>query len=79
MPPLRERQEDIHSLVLHFISLFNRKANKKVEGVSDKVLARMTAYTWPGNIRELENLAERSMLMTRGTTIEDMDLPVAPG
>lgn len=76
IPPLRERKEDIHSLVLHFISLFNRKANKKVEGVSDKVLTRMNAYSWPGNIRELENLVERSVLMARGTTIEDMDIPV---
>jgi DNA-binding NtrC family response regulator len=77
LPPLRERKEDIHSLVLHFISLCNRKANKKIEGVSDKVLTRMNAYTWPGNIRELENLVERSVLMARGTIIEDMDIPVA--
>jgi transcriptional regulator with PAS, ATPase and Fis domain len=81
LPPLRERKEDMLSLVLHFISLFNRKANKKVEGVSDRVLARMNAYTWPGNIRELENLVERSVLMAKGTIIEDMDLPVtaSPG
>jgi len=76
LPPLRERKEDIHSLVLHFISLFNRKANKKVEGVSDKILTRMKAYNWPGNIRELENLVERSVLMAKGITLEDMDIPL---
>lgn len=75
LPPLRERKEDIHSLALHFISMCNRKANKKVEGVSDKLLAKMQAYNWPGNIRELENLVERSMLLAKGTTIEEMDIP----
>ncbi|HEU5167890.1 MAG TPA: sigma 54-interacting response regulator [Chitinophagaceae bacterium] len=75
LPPLRERTEDIPDLADHFINHYNRKAGKKITGLSDKVLRNMTAYTWPGNIRELENLIERSVLLTKGTMIEDIALP----
>ena len=75
LPSLRERTEDIPALAQHFINYYNRKAGKKITGLSDKVLKNMTAYNWPGNIRELENLIERSVLLAKGTIIEDIVLP----
>jgi DNA-binding NtrC family response regulator len=77
LPPLRERLEDISDLGYHFMRIYNRKAGKKITGFSDKVLKNMMAYHWPGNIRELENLIERSVLLTKGTIIEDVSLPAA--
>jgi DNA-binding NtrC family response regulator len=74
LPPLRERTEDIPALAQHFINYYNRKAGKKITGLSDKVLRSMMAYHWPGNIRELENLIERSVLLTKGNVIEDISL-----
>src|SRR5436190_2544091 len=75
LPPLRERTEDIPALAHHFINYYNHKAGKKITGLSDKVLKNMTAYHWPGNIRELENLIERSVLLTKSTIIEEISLP----
>ena len=75
LPSLRERLEDIPELVQHFINIYNRKSGKKVTGVSDSVFDSMMAYSWPGNIRELENLIERGVLLSKGTTIEDILLP----
>jgi DNA-binding NtrC family response regulator len=72
LPPLRKRTEDIPVLSRHFIELYNRKAGKKITGLSDKVLKSLLAYQWPGNIRELENFIERSVLLTKGTTIEEL-------
>ncbi|HWK06961.1 MAG TPA: sigma 54-interacting response regulator [Puia sp.] len=77
MPPLRERKEDIPLLLDHFINCYNRKAGKKITGVSEKVLRSLMAYNWPGNIRELEHLIERSVLLTKGSLIEDISLPLA--
>jgi len=76
LPPLRERKEDMNALVLHFISVFNRKAGKKISGISNKVLNKLNSYSWPGNIRELENIIERSVLLAKKTTLEDIVLPV---
>ena len=75
LPPLRERPEDIPALANHFISIYNRKAGKKITGISEKALRSMTAYNWPGNIRQLENLIERSVLLTKGSIIEDISIP----
>ena len=75
LPPLRERTEDIPALAHHFITIYNRKSGKKIIGLSDNVLNNMMAYSWPGNIRELENLMERSVLMAKGTIIEDISFP----
>lgn len=76
LPPLRERTEDIPALANHFINYYNRKAGKKISGLSDKVLRNLMAYNWPGNIRELENLIERGVLLAKGTIIEDLPLPI---
>ncbi len=78
LPPLRERTEDIPALAYHFMNYYNRKAGKKITGFSDKVLKNMMTYRWPGNIRELEHLIERSVLLTKGATIDDIPLPVSP-
>jgi DNA-binding NtrC family response regulator len=75
LPPLRERTEDIPALTDHFIKIYNRKAGKKILGVSEKVLKNMVNYSWPGNIRELENIIERSILLAKGTIIENLILP----
>jgi DNA-binding NtrC family response regulator len=75
LPPLRERLGDLHALALHFINIYNRKAGKNVTGLSDKVLNGMMAYNWPGNIRELENLIERGVLLSKSGIIEDILLP----
>jgi DNA-binding NtrC family response regulator len=75
LPSLRERIDDIPALAHYFINIYNRKAGKKITGLSDKVLKNMMSYHWPGNIRELENLIERSVLLAKGTIIEEMAIP----
>jgi DNA-binding NtrC family response regulator len=79
LPPLRERKEDIPALARHFIEHYNRKAGKKITGLSDKVLKNLEAYHWPGNIRELENYIERGILLTKGNIIEELILPTKQG
>jgi DNA-binding NtrC family response regulator len=66
IPPLRERTEDILPLTAHFLEKFNRKLKKQVECLSPEVGDCLTAYPWPGNIRELEHLVERMVLMAEG-------------
>ncbi|MEW5743570.1 MAG: sigma-54 dependent transcriptional regulator [Myxococcota bacterium] len=75
LAPLRERSSDVPLLVRHFIEKYNKRLNKKIEGISDEALARLQSYPWPGNIRELENLMERVLLFADGPRIELKDLP----
>jgi DNA-binding NtrC family response regulator len=76
LPPLRQRKEDIEPLALHFLDKFNRQMNKTVVGLSSEVLSLLESYPWPGNIRELENLMERLVVMNSGGgTIQLKDLP----
>ena len=77
LPPLRERTEDIPALAKHFIEKYNRRLNKRIEGISDEAVELLCAYPWPGNIRELENLMERVLLFAEGNIIEAKDLPEA--
>jgi formate hydrogenlyase transcriptional activator len=77
LPPLRDRKEDIPALTYYFMNLFNHKAGRKIRGFSDEVLKKLMSYHWPGNIRELEHLIERSVLLEKGTMIENIALPVA--
>lgn len=75
LPALRQRKEDIPALVHHFIAKYNKKAAKPVSGISEEAMETLQEYEWPGNIRELEHLVERSMLMTSGPEIIEIDLP----
>ncbi|MVM41708.1 response regulator [Spirosoma sp. HMF3257] len=75
LPPLRDRKEDIPALVQHFIGQYNQKTGKKITGLSAHALSSLLSYHWPGNIRELEHLIERSVLLTKGTLIEEVGLP----
>jgi nitrogen regulation protein NR(I) len=77
LPPLRERREDIPHLVRHFIQKYDRRLGKKVEGIEEEALQVLMGYAWPGNIRELENLMERSVLFADGPRIEAASLPDA--
>lgn len=64
IPPLRERREDLPLLVEHFLNRFEKMYGKQIQGVSEKATDFMQSYAWPGNIRELENLLERAVLLT---------------
>ncbi|WP_316829825.1 sigma 54-interacting transcriptional regulator [Pedobacter aquatilis] len=75
MPPLRERKEDIPGLAMHFLNVYSRKTGKNVKTIVPEVLAQMNQYHWPGNIRELENMIERNVLLTKDDTISNMVLP----
>lgn len=75
LPPLRDRVEDIPLLADHFVKKLARSTGKKVTDISPKVLQQLMAYPWPGNIRELENMIERSLLLTTGNCIKQIQLP----
>jgi two-component system response regulator HydG len=75
LPPLRDRKEDIVSLANHFVHIYARKENKAITGVADHVIQTMLNYDWPGNIRELENLMARSVLLADGPVINSLKLP----
>ncbi|WP_293307607.1 sigma 54-interacting response regulator [Pedobacter sp. UBA5917] len=75
MPPLRERIEDIEDLALHFLSIYSRKTGKTVHGIAPEVMTKVKQYHWPGNIRELENMIERNVLLTKDNVINNMVLP----
>lgn len=75
LPPLRERMEDIPLLVDHFIGHFNVLQNKEIAGVTDEALACLMTYTYPGNIRELENIIERAFILCKSGMIDRIHLP----
>jgi transcriptional regulator with PAS, ATPase and Fis domain len=75
LPALRERREDIPPLVSHFVEKYNRRLGKKVERVEEEAMQLLLSYSWPGNIRELENLMERSVLFADGPVILAASLP----
>jgi two-component system, NtrC family, response regulator AtoC len=76
IPALRERIEDTILLIDHFIDKFSRKLNKSKIAISDDTIKRMSAYNWPGNIRELENLIERLVTLNKSGKIGVEDLPL---
>ena len=75
IPPLRDRREDIPLLVEHFIAKFNDRLKKQILEIMPEAVERLVSYNWPGNIRELENLMERTMLFCEGPLIRLSDLP----
>jgi formate hydrogenlyase transcriptional activator len=74
VPPLRERREDIPMLVRHFAQQFGRRMKKTIETIPSETMEALTRYDWPGNIRELQNLIERAVILSTGSTLE---VPVA--
>jgi two-component system, NtrC family, response regulator AtoC len=77
LPPLRERRGDIPLLTGHFIDSFNKKMGKNIEGLSSEAMAFLLSHRWAGNIRELENVIERAMILARDNLITPSELPAA--
>jgi len=77
LPPLRDRKEDIPLLAIYFIQRFAKKAGKDILTLTNRALQELVQYKWPGNIRELEHLIERSVLLAPGDTIKQVHLPAA--
>ena len=77
LPPLRERREDIPLLADHFLRRYANKNQKPMTGFSPEARAKLEAHGWPGNIRELENVIERAVVLCRGNAIDLEDLPDA--
>jgi len=75
LPPLRERRGDIPLLVGHFIDLFNKKLNKNIEGLSSEAMSALMGHRWSGNIRELENVIERAIILAKDRLITPSELP----
>ena len=73
LPPLRERKEDIEILVRHFIQKYCTEYGKNIDGVSDKAMKTLFDYPWPGNIRELENVIQRGIILAKGKLIQEKD------
>jgi len=70
LPPLRARREDIPALVEHFVEIYARRMNKEIDQISSETMSELTSYPWPGNIRELQNFIERSVILTSGNVLE---------
>lgn len=74
-PPLRERPEDIPLLANHFLKKYNEKLNKAISGISNEAMEILKSYNYPGNVRELENMIERTVALEAGSTILPESLP----
>ena len=79
VPPLRERPEDIPLLAEHFLRVYAAKNNRKLEGFTLDAMRRLESYTWPGNVRQLENVIERTVVLARDRQIDADDLPAEIG
>lgn len=79
LPPLRERMEDIPLLIAFFLKRYCERENKQIQSISQRAMNKVFAYSWPGNIRELENMIEKTVIINEGEKIEDLDidLPIA--
>lgn len=75
LPPLRERRGDIPLLIGYFIDQFNKKLGREVEGLTSEAVPILMGYSWPGNIRELENVIERAVLLAKDRWITPEELP----
>jgi len=71
LPALRERREDIPALVTHFVNLFSRRMGKQVDSIPLETMAAFQLYSWPGNIRELQNLVERAVILSREGVLQN--------
>jgi formate hydrogenlyase transcriptional activator len=69
LPPLRARREDIPTLVEHFVEIYSRRMDKQIERVPPETMSALSSYEWPGNIRELQNFIERSVILSDGSVL----------
>ena len=69
LPPLRARREDIPALVEHFVEIYSRRMDKQIEHIPPETMFALTSYQWPGNIRELQNFIERSVILSSGNVL----------
>jgi Nif-specific regulatory protein len=76
LPPLRERKEDIPPLIEHFLKKYSRENQKSIVSLSKEARDLLLNYNYPGNVRELENIVERTVVLSRGDTIMTQDLPL---
>ncbi|MEA2040687.1 MAG: sigma-54 dependent transcriptional regulator [Thermodesulfobacteriota bacterium] len=79
IPPLRERKEDLPALIEHFLTHFATENGKQIQGISQEARDLFMKYDYPGNVRELENIIERAVVITRGLIISSRDLPFSGG
>jgi formate hydrogenlyase transcriptional activator len=70
LPALRERRGDIPALVEHFVEIYSRRMDKKIEHIAPETMSALTSHPWPGNIRELQNFIERSVIVTSGNVLQ---------
>jgi two-component system NtrC family response regulator len=75
LPPLRERREDIPLLAAHFLDKYTKENQVEIAGFTGAAMDYLTAYEWPGNVRQLENVVERCTVLARSDTIDADDLP----
>ncbi len=75
IPPLRDRKEDILPLVKHFLKVYSAKENKKIKGLAKETKELLRSYSFPGNVRELENMIERAVILEKSSMIEPDSLP----
>jgi transcriptional regulator with GAF, ATPase, and Fis domain len=71
LPPLRDRPEDIQALVMHFVEMFGQRMGKLIEHVPETTMSALSSYHWPGNIRELQNLIERAVILSNDGVLSD--------
>lgn len=76
IPPLRARPRDLRFFAEQYLAFFAAQARRNLDGYSEEAMTRMMTHQWPGNLRELRNAIERAVILTRGTSIEESDLPV---
>ena len=76
LPPLRDRKDDVLLLLNHFLAVFNEENGKQIEGFTPAAYEALARYDWPGNIRELRNLVERMVVLSRDNVLDMKDLPV---
>ena len=76
LPPLRERREDIPALVTHFVEILSRRMGREIEHIPPETMSALSSYQWPGNIRELQNLIERAVILSNHGVLPN-PLPIA--
>jgi formate hydrogenlyase transcriptional activator len=76
LPPLRERREDIPALISYFVEMFGRRMGKQIEYIPPETISALRSYSWPGNIRELQNLIERAVILSNNRVLPNPLLTV---